>query len=195
MLRSRVLWRKLITGALVGAVVLATWQLANSAQSSPATAPTRVANDPQAELHFDYANGQAGRDVIEEAVDEATADMNVLIRGIARKRLLDANAVIEQFAFALDGDPLVASYAGGRIIAAPRSGKRIPWTDQYGERIQVSHDYANGKLVQKMVGSKGRRTNIYRFSDDEQTMRMSVEIVADQLPAPVRYRLKYRRAE
>ena len=45
-----------------------------------------------------------------------------------------------------------------------------------------------------MVGSNGRRTNVYRFSDDEQTMSMSVEIVADRLPAPVRYRVKYRRA-
>ena len=196
MLLPRVSSRKLITGALVGAIVFAAWPLATSARSSPTSlaGPVSMQAQPQGELHFAYAGGQAGRDAIEQAVDEAIADMNVLIRGIARKRLLEANAVIEHFAFALEGDPVVASYVGGRIIAAPRSGKSITWTDQYGEKIQVSHHYADGKLVQKMVGSKGRRTNIYRFSDDEQTMSMSVEIVAAQLPAAVRYRVTYRRA-
>ena len=164
-----------------------------STAAARASVPAGTADDAEMDLRFAYAGGQAGRDAIATAIDEAIADMNGLIRGMARKRLLEVNAVIESMAFSLESDPVVTTYLNGRIIAAPRSGKSVPWTDQFGERIQVSHRYADGKLVQTMRGAKGQRKNVYRFSEDGKTMTMSVEIVADQLPAAIRYQVKYRR--
>ena len=39
------------------------------------------------EWSYRYAGGKAGRAAVEQAVDEVVADMNVMIRGIARRKL------------------------------------------------------------------------------------------------------------
>jgi hypothetical protein len=150
------------------------------------------AEEPRPERSYRYAGGAAGKKAIEDAVEAAVRQMNPLIRGIARRRMLEANAVIPTLDFRLGGDPIVASYVGGRLIEAPADGRAVPWTDQYGETIEVSHRLRGSTLVQTMVGAQGNRRNQYRFTDDGKTMTMTVEISAKQMPAPLRYSVRYR---
>lgn len=146
------------------------------------------------EWSYRYAGGKAGRAAVEQAVDEVVADMNVMIRGIARRKLLEANEVVGELGFSLGGDPLVASFVGGRIIESPRGGAAVEWVDQFGDTVKVSQRWSNGKLVQRIFDANGSRTNVYRFGDDGR-MTMSVTIEAAQLPKPLRYRLSYRKAQ
>jgi hypothetical protein len=149
-------------------------------------------DEPRFERSYRYAGGAAGKKAIEDAVEEAVRQMNPLIRRIARRRMLEANAVIPRLRFRLGGDPIVASYVGGRIVEAPADGRAVPWTDQYGETIEVSHRLHGSTLVQTMTGAQGNRTNEYRFTDDGKTMTMTVEISAKQMPSPLRYSVRYR---
>jgi hypothetical protein len=119
--------------------------------------------------------------------------MNGLIRGIARKKLLEVNAVIPSLGFSLDGDPLRASYIKGKLCESPANGKTVDWVNQFGDTVNLSQKYQGGKLVQRISDDNGARTNTYRFSEDGSKMTMSVEITAKRLPKPVRYKLTYRR--
>jgi hypothetical protein len=161
-----------------------------------ATAEARTATTEASarfERSYRYSGGEAGKKAIEAAVEETVRKMNPLIRSIARRRMLEANAVIPELGFKLSGDMIVASYVGGRIVEAPADGRAVSWTDQFGDAIRVSHRLRGDVLVQTMVGSKGDRRNHYQFADDGQTMTMSVEIRSDKLPAPLRYSVTYRR--
>lgn len=140
-----------------------------------------------------YAGGEQGRVAVEQAIDEATEDMSGLIRGVARRRLRDANPIIDDIGFSLGGDPLRASYGGGRIIETPASGAAVDWVDPFGETVKVSQRWSGRELVQHMFNDNGSRTNVYRFSDDGQRMTMSVTIESPRLPKPIRYRLDYRK--
>jgi hypothetical protein len=171
---------------------LALWQLQGEpeAQAHEVEAATAQA---EFETTYRYAGGDKGRAAVEAAIEAATAEMNPLIRGIARKRLIEANKIIASLSFSLGGDPLVATYVDGRVIEAPRSGDPIRWVDQFGEKIKVSHHLDGDGLIQKMSGSKGKRRNVYRFSDEDKSMTLSVTIESGVLPEPVRYKVRYER--
>ena len=172
----------------LGAVVTLVDRPAVAAEATRATqAPRRF------ERSYRYSGGAAGREAIEAAVEQTVRKMNPLIRSIARRRMLEANAVIPELGFDLGKDTIVASYAGGRIIETPADGRAVPWTDQFGDRIRVSHRMVGATLLQTMSGSNGDRINRYTFSADGTTMSMAVEIRSDKLPAPLRYTVAYRR--
>lgn len=188
----------------IGALLGGLWAVAGPAVAGP-TVPgagantanetgTPVEKSPRFEQTYRYVGGDAGREAIEAAIEEAVRELNPLIRGIARKRMREANTVIPELAFRLGGDPLVASYVGGRVIEAPADGSPVAWTDQYGETIEVSHRLLDAMLLQTMSGKKGNRLNRYRFSSDGAKMTMSVEIQSNRLPAPLRYSVSYRLA-
>jgi cytochrome P450 len=145
------------------------------------------------EQTYRYAGGEAGRTAVENAIDVAIADMNGLIRGVARRRLLEANAIIGELGFSLGGDPLRASNVDGRIIESPASGAAVDWVDQFGDTVKVSQRWSGDELVQRIFNDDGSRTNVYRFAEDGQSMTMSVTIEASRLPEAIRYRLDYRK--
>ena len=141
-----------------------------------------------------YAGGDEGRAAVEAAIEDAIEGMSPMVRGIARRRLREANVIMDEIGFSLAGDPLRASYVGGRIIETPASGAAVDWVDPFGDTVKVSQRWSDRALVQHMFDDDGSRTNVYRFSEDGQRMTMSVTIEASRLPAPIRYRLEYRRS-
>lgn len=175
---------------LLVATGLGGWAALSAGGSETSIAAASIAG-AGLEWNHRYAGGEQGRAAIEQAIDDATEDMSSLIRGVARRRLREANPIIDELGFSLGGDPLRASYIGGRIIESPASGTPVDWVDQFGESIEVSQRWSDRELVQHMVGEGGSRTNVYRFSEDGKSMTMSVTIEAPRLPKPIRYRLEY----
>lgn len=177
---------------LIIAAGLGGWAVLSAGGSEAGTsAPTSAGG--ALEWNHRYAGGDEGRAAIEGAIDEATEDMNAMIRGVARRRLREANPVLEDIGFSLGGDPLRASYVGGRIIETPASGAAVDWVDPFGDTVKVSQRWSDRELVQHMFDDDGSRTNVYRFSEDGQRMTMSVTIESPRLPKAIRYRLEYRK--
>jgi hypothetical protein len=177
---------------LIVAAGLGGWAVL-SADGSEANTSEPTSAGARLEQSLRYAGGEQGRTAVEKAIDDATEDMSSLVRGVARRRLREANPIIEELGFSLSGDPLRASWVGGRIIETPASGEAVDWTDQFGDDVKVSQRWSDGELVQRMFDDNGSRTNVYRFSEDGQRMTMSVTIEASRLPEPIRYRLEYRK--
>jgi hypothetical protein len=165
-----------------------------AAAGATARAPSDAAV-PRFELEYRATGLERGKKAIEDAIEQAVREMNPLVRGIARRRLLESNEVIPELAFHLSTDTLITSYVGGAIAEAPANGRPVPWIDQFGQQVQITHQLRGRTLHQTMSGAEGDRRNQYRFSADEKTMIMSVEIRSERLPCPVRYEVRYRRAE
>lgn len=183
----------LAAALLLGVAGLGGW--ASLSRGGPEGAASEANAGVELEWKYRYAGGEAGRAAIEDAIDEAIADMSGLIRGIARRKLLEANEIIDAPGFSVHGDPLRASTIGGRIIESPASGAAVDWVDQFGDAVKVSQRWSDGELVQRIFNDDGSRTNVYRFAEDGQSMTMSVTIEASRLPKPIRYRLDYRKRE
>jgi len=174
--------------ALVGIFALAPTTPALGLGTDPSAA---TASQSQTQT-FAYAGGETGRREIEAAIDLATEDMNILIRGIARRKLREANQIIPQLSFALSSERLDVRYIEGRWISAPADGTPVRWTDQYGEEISVQHTRRGNTVVQRMQGEGGKRRNVYSFDEQGHTLTMDVTIESSRLPEPVRYRVRYR---
>jgi hypothetical protein len=174
---------------LILAAGLGGWTL--SAVGSEASAFDAPSEGAGLEWNHRYAGGEQGRAAIEAAIDDATEGMSPLIRGVARRRLREANPIIDELGFSLRGDPLRASYVGGRIIETPASGEAVDWVDPFGDTVKVSQRWSDRELVQHMSDGNGSRTSVYRFSDDGRRMTMSVKIESPRLPKPISYRLDY----
>jgi len=78
-------------------------------------------------------------------------------------------------------------------VESPAGGAAVDWVNSFGDTIKVSQRWNGRKLVQRMFDGNGSRTNVYRFAEDGSGMTMSVTIEAERLPAPIRYRLRYRK--
>jgi hypothetical protein len=169
-------------GVLIAAAIVAT----TLGPSTAAVAATRYKQS------FRYVGGAKQKQQRDAAIEKVVEQLNFIIRGIARRRLKDSNTIIPILNFSLGPEKTVTTYVNGSEIRAPADGSTIPWVDQYGETIRVSHTIVGDELIQRMRGAHGNRDNTYRFSADGEHMRMSVKVWSALLPEPVRYSLSYK---
>lgn len=142
---------------------------------------------------FVFAGGEEERAEVRRAIEAVVAEMSFIARPLARRGLLEANTVIARLEFSLQGDPVVVKYVEGRLVEAPRDGRAVPWTDQFGDRVRVSHRLREGQLVQTLSDRRGFRRNTYVFGA-EGALTMKVVVQSSMLPSPLRYTLTYREA-
>lgn len=180
----------LVAGAIGGIGVFAWGGAAPAAEAA-----TTEVDASRFESSYAFAGGAKQEAALAAAIEALTGDMNVLIAGMARKRLTAANPVIRRIGFSLGGDPLLSSYIGGRLVESPASGAQVSWVDQNGDAVRVSQRWDGRTLVQRMSDSRGERTNTYRFTADGARMSMRVRLQSSMLPGPLEYRLDYRRVE
>jgi hypothetical protein len=140
-----------------------------------------------------FVGGDAERQRIDAAIDEATAEMLPGIRTIARNRLKESNFATDRIEITIAGAFIKIDQVGFRAITAPASGVAIPWRTPQGDKAKVSHKLVDGVLVQRMLGSDGGRENRFSVSGDGTKVTVRTRIWSERLPADVVYQLSYRR--
>jgi hypothetical protein len=75
----------------------------------------------------------------------------------------------------------------------PSNGTAVKWTREDGETFEVAGTWQDARVTQEFVAADGQRSNVFRLSPDGNELRLDVELTSEQLPAPVRYTLAYRR--
>lgn len=131
-----------------------------------------------------------------EAIDAVVDQMNIFVREIARgeihrrispERRIELEVVDSRtLTFAMDDwGPI-----GVTLGAAPR---RVRGAD--GEEVNLTASFEDGRLVMRSLAARGSRTNVLTLSPDAEHLSMMVRIRSDQLPAEIRYRLTFRRAD
>lgn len=144
---------------------------------------------------YRYVGGEEEVRAVEQAIDEVVDQMNVFIRGIARRRLRAPNLPTNELRITLEDGQIRVVRTGQPEIAAPQSGERVAWRNpRNGNELQVAHRVnSDGVLEQSLVGDNGVSTNSFIPSTDGLRLSIRTVIRAEKLPAPIRFSTTYRR--
>jgi len=117
--------------------------------------------------------------------------MSFLVRGIARKRLREANRIRERVAISRQGDKLTVRL-DGETFNAPINGPAVDVVARDGMELKLRYRIAKGRIEQTLQAEEGGRTNHFEV-DGKGRLTVRVRIFSEKLPKDVRYRLTYAR--
>ncbi len=126
--------------------------------------------------------------IIGQAIERAVADMGPLRRRIAESRLKAKNPAVDSLAIDLNDRRARIRY--GPDIFDIRRGHLGSLTTPDGETARARAELDGGRLIVDWYNDDGHRQDT--FSQEGDTLRFSVRITSDRLPAPMRYQLRYR---
>jgi hypothetical protein len=129
---------------------------------------------------------------IREAVDQAVAHMNFLVRGVARNRLRGANKPIERIIIQYPDDNVYISFRTDEPpTISPRNGEFVPYTRADGEVVQVNTQLSDGLITQFFDSDDGQKEHVYRLRPDG-TLALEVTVHSERLRAPFQYTWVFR---
>jgi len=134
-----------------------------------------------------------GSDNVEEVIKAGTARMNFIKRPIARSRLKKTNQPYQSLTIEHTSAQVSIQTDNRKPILTPADGKSIKWTREDGEVFDVNTVWEQGKLKEMFVAEDGSRENLFSVSADGTILTMQVTIRSSQLPAPIVYKVDYRR--
>lgn len=134
----------------------------------------------------------AASDDVNAAIDRATSRMSFITRPVARSRLRGATRPARTLLVQRTADAKLMTVEGEAPIRMPADGSPVRWRRSDGETVEVSGRWRERTFVQSFSADDGRRTNEYVLRDDG-GLDLRVVIASERLPAPVEYRLVYRR--
>ena len=138
--------------------------------------------------HYRFVGGQRERKAWEEAIEDVVVEMNLIVRGMARKRIRETNRIADEvtierrdneLSIRLDDHTYTAAFDG-----ASHGTKSVG-----GDGVRVLHQLEGGRIQQSLLGEDGGRVNT--FSIEEGRMRVRVRVFSARLPRDLRYELTY----
>ncbi len=156
--------------------------------ASPATA-----NEAKRSIAETYAGEYslvAGKKSRDAAIEDVIAEMNVLLRPIARQKLRDGNPMAKKLSITVEGDSIVVAFDGKRD-AAKIDGTKTKIVGIQGDSLDYHVRVGESRLRQVYSGVRGGRSNNIRLRKGDK-LSIAVEMTSDRLPKPLRYRLSYR---
>lgn len=175
--------------ALVLSASLVTLAFAEAQQS--AQGPTDTADfEPFFGTYeaVDFAGQSA---IIDRAIMNGTEAMGPLRRSVGRRRLHAVNRPVRTLRILHEGSSVVTDFDGDRYVA-PLTGAWQRGRDPEGERIRVSYRVVGNTLRARYIGDDGEKQIHFALAASGRLEQTST-LLSDQLPAPIRYRLAYRR--
>lgn len=143
---------------------------------------------------YRFVGGQSEVREVARAIDEAVDELNVFIRGIARRRLKEPNMPTDEVRISVEKDAIAISRTAQPAISAPHSGEKVRWRNpKNGNELEVSHRMTDdGALEQTLVGDRGISKNVFRLAGKGRLVIEST-IEADALRSPIRFSTTYQR--
>lgn len=133
-------------------------------------------------------------DDVNQAIQSTVAQLNFLIRPIARGRLTKTNKPYQKVILGLTENEISIVTDLRAPIRTKPEGTPIKWTREDGEIFDVSTVWDGTTLKQTFAAEDGQRVNEYRASEDGLGMTLQVTVSSSKLKEPLRYRLAYKRA-
>ncbi len=171
-----------------------------AAAGCAADPPTPAAHPPRATLAPDspakpfvgtykVLERDAQHAEIQSAIEGVVGKMNGLIRGFARDKLTEANAVPSTVEVKA-GDDVVAISIDGNTSSAPADGRAVKQTVSSGDTMDVSMRVGE-HLEESFHGEDRGRVNTFELRGD--TLVMHVRVYAEQLPEDLVYDVEFER--
>jgi hypothetical protein len=144
-----------------------------------------------------YSGGSAQIAALRGAVEKATADMNFLIRGLARSRLVDRQTPQGTIRFELAGSELRTVVEGFYDGTGPYDGTEFTVVNQSGNKVRVTQQIEEGSLLRRIrfkAEGTGQREIRYTLAESGATLTQSSRLEVDRLPEPLVFEFSYARA-
>lgn len=134
-------------------------------------------------------DAQSDEQRINEQIEGAIKNMNVLIRRKARSKLENVNSIIKVVRIATRGDE-VTVVLDQLTVTAPTDGTKRSIKTPNGESAQAFFHVESASLIQEIEQTNATRRNTFRF-DEAGRLVMRVQETSSRLSAPVQYELSY----
>lgn len=157
--------------------------------------PARESPSPAAEVErlegrYRFSGGAAEHHALEAAIDDVVDDMNIFVRGAARRRLAKAATIPGEVALSLRGDELAVKLPDG-TYAAPLDGSPVQVTSPSGDPVRLQHRVVgDAKIVQRFASEDGTQVNTCERLGDGR-LRIQVAIHSPKLPKELRYAMTF----
>lgn len=156
-----------------------------------AAAEYRGAQDDFAgEWHF--VGGKAEKRGMRAAIDASLADMSLVLRGLARARLVEGSRIPKRVIIESSARE-IAIRDGRRVRLASPPGRVTETVSFTGDQIELLYEFRDDALVQYRTTPEGGRRTTYRLDPSGKRLFVDVFTSSHYLPSPVRYRLTYER--
>jgi hypothetical protein len=160
----------------------------------PDAAAEKGSNDTTA-IHgtYEYVGGQKQIDEMNRRIEEGVEELNVFIRGIAERRLREANRPTDRLTITHANGEIIVARSGRPDMAAPANGTSVDWENpENGNELKVSHEIRNGVLWQRLKGDRGSSVNRFVLSKDGKRLSVNTQVRVDRLEDPIRFDVTYR---
>ncbi|HEX6308027.1 MAG TPA: hypothetical protein VFZ69_07555 [Longimicrobiales bacterium] len=160
---------------------------------APALAGAPAGSHAQSALEGTYALVADSSADVGEAVREGTAGANFFVRKFGRRVLERTLKPVDTLRIAFVDDGVVITATERDAIRTPLDGSTTELRNAAGEMESVGTEWDGSSLVRVFRAAKGTREMRYALEPDGDTLRVSVEVQASVLAAPIRYTLMYLR--
>jgi hypothetical protein len=178
--------------------------LVTIAMSSPGTAVDAASVDPVESVptaaapealrpvpgRYAFSGGDAERQALHDRIEAVVAEMAPVLRGVARRRLVQGNPIPDALTIEVTGDAVTIAFDERRytaILGAPA----VAVVGVDGKRAELTHRIEGSRLTQRFDAPRGERWNLFRVRGDR--LRLTVIIESESLPADLVYELTFTR--
>jgi hypothetical protein len=143
-------------------------------------------------LHGVFVNPTQSEQPIKVAIEEGAAQVNFLVRPIARSRLKKTNPNVTRVAISRSGDDITIQLGTSKPSTARPGGPTVKWSRD-DEEFDLVLNWEGTTLGQSFAAPDGKRINRYTLSADGKTLSVDVTVISDRLKNPVKYSLVFTR--
>jgi hypothetical protein len=140
---------------------------------------------------YAFAGGEAQRAALRDAIEELVAQLNAVIRGVARDKLTDTNPVFERVSIERKGGELVLSY-GSHTNTCKLDGSPSDVEGIDGSSLECRLSMHGDAFVHRVDGPRGGRVNTFTIGKSGR-LTMKTRIHSKMMPADLRYTLTFER--
>jgi hypothetical protein len=162
-------------------------------QAAPPPARPASAADQDVATRFvgsyAFVGGAAQRTAREAAIDDVVSEMNILVQGIARKKLGESTPIAKRLDVSVTDSKISVAF-DGREHVATLDGQTTKVVGSQGDELQYRVEFSGDRLRQVYSGDRGNSSNTLRRRDSGR-IHVDIEIDSARLPKPLRYRLTY----
>jgi hypothetical protein len=138
---------------------------------------------------YRFVGGERERKAWEEAIEDVVVEMNLIVRGMARKRIRETNRIADEIAVERRDNQL-SLRLDDHNYTAPIDGPSHGKVSGGGDGVKILHNVEHGQIQQTFLGEDGGRVNTFSMGKDGR-MRVRVRVFSDRLPRDLRYQLTY----
>jgi hypothetical protein len=140
---------------------------------------------------YTFAGGEAQRAALSQAIEELVAQLNAMIRNMAREKITETNPVFDTVSIERKGDELVLKY-GSLTNACKLDGSPSEVEGIDGSTLTCRLAMDGGALVHRVKGSRGGRVNTFTIGKNGR-LTMKTRIHSKMMPADLLYTLTFKR--